>query len=106
MNIAASCLYMDKWIVMKDSFGQYDEALNYLNIVLNEDENNIKALIRRSKVYASLLEIEKANEDIEKALNIDPNIDKNIIESSRKYINSQLKKRNEKEKSIYKRIMK
>lgn len=40
--------------------------------VLDLDESNVKALFRRSQAYLKTSELEKANDDLKRALVIDP----------------------------------
>ncbi|CAN6454743.1 unnamed protein product [Victoria cruziana] len=50
----------------------YNEAIGHCNIVLAEDENNVKALFRRGKARAELGQSDDAREDFLKARNHAP----------------------------------
>lgn len=50
----------------------YKEAVNLCTTVLELDSRNIKALYRRAQGYIQLVELDLAEMDIQKALEIDP----------------------------------
>ncbi|KAK1365961.1 peptidyl-prolyl cis-trans isomerase FKBP65 [Heracleum sosnowskyi] len=56
----------------KLKLGEYVEASRLCTKVLDLDESNVKALFRRSQAYLKTSELEKANDDIKRALVIDP----------------------------------
>lgn len=51
----------------------YKEAEKLCTKVLETDDKNVKALYRRAQAYMNLVELELAEKDIKKALEIDPN---------------------------------
>ena len=50
----------------------YKEAVKLCTKVLDIDSRNVKALYRRAQAYIQLVELELAEQDIKKALEIDP----------------------------------
>ncbi|ELP93488.1 FK506-binding protein, putative [Entamoeba invadens IP1] len=52
---------------------QYDSVIEYCDKVTASDEKNLKALLRRGKAYLEKLQVEKAQVDFNKVLEIDPN---------------------------------
>lgn len=56
----------------KLKLGEYVEASRLCTKVLDLDQLNVKALFRRSQAYLKTSELEKANDDIKRALVIDP----------------------------------
>lgn len=65
-----SCYLNDAACKLK--LGEYLEASRLCTKVLDRDEFNVKALFRRSQAYIKTSELEKANNDIKRALVIDP----------------------------------
>eukprot|EP00268_Persea_americana_P006182 TRINITY_DN12201_c0_g1_i7.p1 TRINITY_DN12201_c0_g1~~TRINITY_DN12201_c0_g1_i7.p1 ORF type:complete len:131 (+),score=41.21 TRINITY_DN12201_c0_g1_i7:146-538(+) len=57
----------------KFKLGDYDETSRLCTKVLDLDPYNVKALYRRSQSYLRASDFEKAEEDLKKALSIDPN---------------------------------
>lgn len=57
----------------KLKLGEYIEASRLCTKVLEQDPLNIKALYRRCQAYQKTSDLEKAEADIKRALNIDPN---------------------------------
>ncbi|GMY19703.1 70 kDa peptidyl-prolyl isomerase-like [Fagus crenata] len=57
----------------KLKLGEYLEASILCTKVLKHDPFNVKALYRRSQAYLKISELEKAEEDIKRALTSDPN---------------------------------
>ncbi|KAL1813451.1 hypothetical protein ACET3Z_023516 [Daucus carota] len=56
----------------KLKLGEFLEASRLCTKVLELDQLNVKALFRRSQAYLKMSELEKANDDIKRALVIDP----------------------------------
>lgn len=52
---------------------EYREAANLCSKVLEVDSKNVKALYRRAQAYIETADLEQAESDIKKALEIDPN---------------------------------
>ncbi|KAL9150864.1 hypothetical protein ABFS82_11G016000 [Erythranthe guttata] len=57
----------------KLKIGEYKEVTKLCTKVLELDPYNVKALFRRSQAYMGTSDLEKAEEDIKRALSIDPN---------------------------------
>ncbi|KAL7134272.1 hypothetical protein ABFS83_11G015500 [Erythranthe nasuta] len=57
----------------KLKIGEYKEVTKLCTKVLELDPYNVKALFRRSQAYMGTSDLEKAEEDINRALSIDPN---------------------------------
>uniref|UniRef100_A0A1D1XW73 peptidylprolyl isomerase n=1 Tax=Anthurium amnicola TaxID=1678845 RepID=A0A1D1XW73_9ARAE len=79
-----------------------EEAIGQCNIVLSEDENNVKALFRRGKARAELGQTDSAREDFQKARNFVPD-DKAIVKELR-LLDEHDKAVYQKQKEIYKGI--
>jgi len=52
--------------------GKSDRALTDLKNVLDLDENNVKALFRRGKLWVNIGDVDKARADLDKAKDLDP----------------------------------
>lgn len=72
LNMAACLLKLNR----------YEEAIGHCNMVLAEDEKNIKALFRRGKARAALGQTDDAREDFQKVRKISPE-DKAVIRELR-----------------------
>ncbi|KAF2289214.1 hypothetical protein GH714_029533 [Hevea brasiliensis] len=79
----------------KLKLGEYLEASRLCTKVLEQEPFNIKALFRRSQAYLKTLELEKAEDDINRALTIDPNnrdvklVYKELKDKQREYVKYQ-----------------
>ncbi|KAL8162931.1 hypothetical protein V2J09_014420 [Rumex salicifolius] len=70
-NLEASC-YLNN-AACKLKLEEYNEVSRLCSKVLEQDPSNVKALFRRSQAYMKTSELEKAEADIKRALEIDPN---------------------------------
>ncbi|OAY43359.1 70 kDa peptidyl-prolyl isomerase [Manihot esculenta] len=70
-ELRLSCLLNNAACKLK--LGEYLEASRLCTKVLEQEPLNVKALFRRSQAYLTISELEKAEDDIKKALIVDPN---------------------------------
>ncbi|KAK6127204.1 hypothetical protein DH2020_039047 [Rehmannia glutinosa] len=70
-SLRLSCYLNDAACKLK--LGAYQEVSKLCTKVLELDPYNVKALFRRSQAYMTTSDLEKAEEDINRALSIDPN---------------------------------
>ncbi|KAL3841138.1 hypothetical protein ACJIZ3_025729 [Penstemon smallii] len=71
-NYLQSSCYLNN-AACKLKMGEYPEASRLCSKVLELDSFNVKALFRRSEAYMRTSDLEKAEEDIKRALALDPN---------------------------------
>ncbi|XP_002962267.2 peptidyl-prolyl cis-trans isomerase FKBP42 [Selaginella moellendorffii] len=90
LNMAACLLRLE----------QYEEAIGQCNVVLAEDENNVKALFRRGKAQAALGRTDNARADFNKVKALAPN-DKAVLKEL-KLIAQHDKELYEKQRQLYK----
>ncbi|KAJ7519882.1 hypothetical protein O6H91_20G059300 [Diphasiastrum complanatum] len=79
---------------------RYNEAIIQCNVVLAEEENNVKALFRRGKARVALGQTEEAKEDFKKVRRLSPE-DKTVVRELR-LVAEQDKQLYEKQKELYK----
>ncbi|KAK4762190.1 hypothetical protein SAY87_030074 [Trapa incisa] len=88
-SLCSSC-YLNN-AACKLRLGEYSEAAKLCTKVLEMDPSNGKALYRRSQAYLRVSDLEKAEEDITRALSIHPNdremklVYKQLKEKQREY---------------------
>lgn len=75
--------------------GNWNAAIDLCNLVLETDATNLKALYRRGSAYIELQEYEKAEQDLEKAKNLDPENSAvknkiNLLEDRKKVLNAKV----------------
>ncbi|KAK6127182.1 hypothetical protein DH2020_039066 [Rehmannia glutinosa] len=80
-SLRLSCYLNDAACKLK--LGAYQEVSKLCTKVLELDPYNVKALFRRSQAYMTTSDLEKAEEDITRALSIDPN---NKYATSRRHV--------------------
>eukprot|EP00252_Welwitschia_mirabilis_P001541 TRINITY_DN1140_c0_g1_i1.p1 TRINITY_DN1140_c0_g1~~TRINITY_DN1140_c0_g1_i1.p1 ORF type:complete len:372 (+),score=104.82 TRINITY_DN1140_c0_g1_i1:254-1369(+) len=90
LNLAACLLRLN----------HYEEAVGHCNMVLTEDEKNIKALFRRGKARACLGQTDDAKEDFQKVQSISP--DDKAVRRELKLIAEHEKEIYQKQKEMYK----
>jgi FK506-binding protein 4/5 len=71
----------------------------YLDQVLELESTNIKALYRRAQAYIELLDLDYAETDIKKALDLDP--DNKDVKLEYKRLKQKLAEQNKKEAKLY-----
>lgn len=81
----------------------YKEAVNLCTKVLEVDSRNVKAYYRRAQAYIQLVELELAELDIKKALEIDP--DNRDVKLEYKILKDKVKEYNRKEAQFYSNII-
>ncbi|XP_027081237.1 70 kDa peptidyl-prolyl isomerase isoform X1 [Coffea arabica] len=77
----------------------YKEAVKLCTKVLDIDSRNVKALYRRAQAYIQLVELELAEQDIKKALEIDP--DNRDVKMEYKILKDKVKEYNRKDAQFY-----
>ncbi|XP_032240458.2 tetratricopeptide repeat protein 9C [Nematostella vectensis] len=79
--------------------GRWPKVVDYCKKVLAHQPENAKALYRRGTAYINLKDLDRAQEDLSKATNLQPNDAK--IKRSQVLLVKELKKSTEKEKRTY-----
>lgn len=77
----------------------YKEAVKLCTKVLDIDSRNVKALYRRAQAYIQLVDLELAEQDIKKALEIDP--DNRDVKMEYKILKDKVKEYNRKDAQFY-----
>lgn len=78
---------------------EYKEAAKLCSKVLEVDSKNVKALYRRAQAYIELVELDLAELDIKKALEIDP--DNRDVKLEYKVLKEKIKEYNKKDAQFY-----
>lgn len=78
---------------------EYKEAAKHCSKVLEIDSKNVKALYRRAQAYIQLVDLELAELDIKKALEIDP--DNRDVKLEYKVLKEKIKEYNKKDAQFY-----
>lgn len=92
LNCALCCL----------SLQEYSRAVEYCSKVLQSDESSLKALFRRASALGEMREFDRAFQDIEAALALDPGNTETLRLRSK--LQKQQKHQQRRERDIYKRI--
>jgi len=77
----------------------YSEAIHLTTKCLEDDPVNVKALYRRAQAYSATMDLELAEEDIKKALEIDPENRDTKLEQKR--LNQKIAAHRKKEAKLY-----
>jgi len=96
-EIKVSCNNNLAAVLIKD--GKFERSVQCCNKVLEIEGNNVKALFRRGKAYLGKENLDKAEEDLKRALELDPT-DK-AIPKELSTLKTKSKKQEEKAKKFY-----
>jgi len=114
-EIKVSCNNNLAAVLLKD--GKFERTIQCCNKVLEIEGNNVKAIFRRGKAYLGKENLDKAEEDLKKALELDPSdkaIPKELAtlkakskkqeEKAKKFYSNMFQKISKEEESLYKDV--
>lgn len=81
----------------------YYRVIEFCTEVIGYDAENLKAYYRRGKAYAGAWDLEKAQEDFDKCITLDPSLEQSINKEI-KMLKDKIKQQENKDKSAYKKL--